>query len=475
MPSLSINVDPSACEPGGGVISGTFSSSIVEDVTIYLEDTNGTPQIRTFTAVSSGSFEFTSLGNDGYIITGVGSTSSLSSPISRTINCTSSGGGTTGCDVSISSVTITAGDGETATTATINASGTGTLEYSLDGGAFQSSNVFVIEPGVYIVLVRNTTDTTCSAIASFLISEPDSLSVVSPVRDWLPVGQDIIYTFTSPNAEPQPLALRIEVSSNGVNFATPILAGVLTLPPDSNKQYVANVAPYLEAMFTPGNPVLSGQDLALYKRYRIVAGELPGFNGETGTPELTTPEAFCLYATELTPIINRVITLTQSPNGINNSAFSGIETKVNVATSELTTRSVVLTGTTPEPCLKYPIQLYWLNRAGGWQTWVFDGKHEYEEETEEGVFWKDANGRTHLASVPGITEKVQVFSGFVPLSSYNTVFGVLSSIRKYHRDNNVWREVNTESGSYLKHKQGLRRKELNFSFTYAQSLTVQNA
>lgn len=477
MPSISISATPS-CDANGGVISGSWTASASQSATVSLYGTNtGVSSAEGYGGVDAGTFTFDNLPNDLYEVQVTGSVDGVSNLLELIVTCSAGGGGTGGtvCEIAITSVTITPGDAETATTATVNAVGSGPFEYSLDGGAFQSSNVFTVTPGTHFATVRNTTDTDCSAITSFLVSAPETLSVTSPSRDWLPVGQDINYTFTSPKATPQSLAIRIEVSRNGADFTSPLIAGVLILAPDSNKQYKANVAPYLEAMFSPTNPVLSGQDLALYKRYRLVAGELPGFNGTTGTAELTTPEAFCLYATELTPIVSGIITLSKAPNGVNSDVFPGVETKVDTTTNQLTTRSADMGGTGNSQCFNYPIQAYWLNRAGGWQTWVFGGKHEYEEETEEGTFWKDENDRTHLAHIPGITEKVKVFSGFIPLSAYNTVFGMLSAIRVYHRDNNVWREINIESGSYLKHKEGLRRKELNFSFTYAQTLTVQNA
>lgn len=477
MPGLHLDIESTECLSDGGAINCQYITDITQDLYFTITGDLGYSDNHSITGASgSAFFVFTGLPDDNYTITCEGSVTGAGNTEEITLTCTSTPPPST-CEIAISGVTITPGDTEI--TATVNASGSGTLEYNLDGGTYQSSPVFIVTPGTHTVRARVAAEATCAAQTTFLVTEPETLSVAMPSRDWLPVGdgQNISYTFTSPNAVPKALALRIEVSSNGINFTDPLTAGILSLAPDSNKQYTVNVAPYLEAMFSPINPKLTGQDFALYKRYRIVAGELPGFNGFTGTPELTTPEAFCLYATESTPIVDGFITLTKAPVGVNSSQFLGVETAVLTATNELRTRSINYDTENPNPevCYQYPIQLYWLNRAGGWQTWVFDGKHEYEEEAANPVYWKDENDRTHLAHYEGITQKVKVFSGFIPASVYDTVYGVVSAVRVYHRDNGVWREVNIEPGSFLNHKEGLRRKQLDFEFTYAQALTVQNA
>lgn len=388
------------------------------------------------------------------------------------VNCEASGSGT--CDVQLNGVTVNPGDGETATTVTIAATGTGTLEYSLNGGAFQSSPTFTVTPGIYIATVRQVATPDCSAVTSFTITAPEITSVTGPMRDWLPVGLPIYYTFQSPDAEPEQLTVTIEVSPNGIDYNGPIIAGTLILTPDSNGQYQANIAPYLEATFNPGAPILSGTDYKLFRRYRLAVGKLSVYDGVTGIPELYTPNAHALYATELTPFIDGIITLTKPPYGFSSSNFPGTRTEVDAVASVVQNIGMPYTGS-PDLCPKYPLHLYWLNRAGGWQSWVFDGKHDYGQETGEATMWQDENGFDHTATIEGVKEKVNVYSGFIPLASYDTVFGILSAIRVYHRDNGRFREVNLERGSFNRHKEGQRRKELNFSFTYAETLTVQNA
>lgn len=392
------------------------------------------------------------------------------------INCGGGGSGGNTCDVEIYDISITRTPEEQTATVTIGAYSAEPIQYSI-GGVYQSSNVFnLVAAGNYTVTVRKVSEPACLMEAGFIVSAPEALSVVSPNRDWLPVGLPIYYTFESKEAIPAPLTIRIEVSTNGVDFNAVEAAGIIVLPPDTNKQYKVNVAPYLEAMFNPGPPAMAGNDFNLFKLYRLMAGKASAYDGITGTPEITTPNARGLYATVLTPIINNKILLSKEPYGFPSSNFSGIITLVS---SDLINASIRNTPTpyagTPDQCPKNPLQLYWLNRSGGWQTWIFDGKHEEGQDIPEPTTWKDENNRTHRASFGGISETVNVYSGFIPLSAYDTVFGILSSIRVYSREGAVWREVNIEPGAYRKHKAGQRRKELNFSFTYAETLTVQNA
>jgi hypothetical protein len=334
--------------------------------------------------------------------------------------------------------------------------------------------VFTVTPGIYIITVRQVANPDCNAVYSFTVTAPDITSVTVPARDWLPVGQPVNYTFQSPDVEPELLVVKIEVSSNGIDYNEPIIAGTLTLTPDNLGQYVANIAPYLEATFNPGTPALAGVDYKLFRRYRLAVGKLSVYDGNSGAPELYTPNAHVLYATELSPIIGGYITLSRSPYGFNSTDFAGLRTEVDTTANVVENIGVPYAGGN-DVCPKYPLHLYWLNRAGGWQNWVFDGKHEYGQDIEEATTWEDASGFTHRASIEGVTETVNVYSGFVPLAAYDTVFTILSAIRVYHRDNGRFREINIETGSSQRHKEGLRRKELNFSFTYAEPLTVQNA
>jgi hypothetical protein len=294
--------------------------------------------------------------------------------------------------------------------------------------------------------------------------------VSSPSRDWLPAALPITYVFSSDTPTPLMLFIKLEVSSNGLDFNSPPVVEILNVTPDTSGNYTVNVAPYLEAMFEPGYPMFTGQDFGLFRKYRMQVGEAPGYTGYTGTAELTTTPAHVLCASVQTEAVNGVYPLTTYPGFVNNSSFPGVETKVTISTNQLTTRPVPVATVPNMPCFPYPIELYWLNRSGGWQMWVFGQKHEYEQEITAPVTWQDSEHRTHVASLPPIKEKVNVYSGYIPLAAFNTVFGLLASVRVFHLDKGKFREVQISPGTFQRHKEGQRRKELNFTITYAEPL-----
>lgn len=305
---------------------------------------------------------------------------------------------------------------------------------------------------------------------------PGDLELIgTPDWDWMPVFQPILYLFenTSVSALTDPsITVKIEVSHNGTDFTAPITAGILKLLPNASDQYTVNPAPYLAALFTVGVPVI-GIDQSLYKVYRLSADFSDLYDG-TGTPTIITDPAYCLYASALSIQEDGVDTiLSMEPTQGYNPEFYGILTQINAATNTITNTNEEPADSPLLPCAKYPKQLYWLNRWGGWQTWVFDGKHEYEEEVGDEVTWQDEASLTHTASIAPVLQRVAVKSGFVPKAIYDTITTIRHSILVYHKDNNAWREVNIERGSFPLFKEGDKRRECNFTFTYAEPLTIQ--
>lgn len=292
----------------------------------------------------------------------------------------------------------------------------------------------------------------------------------APARDWLPAGRPITYTFTHVSPSYTGVAaFRVEVSANGSDFTGAKVAGVVYLPRESTGSYSLNVAPYLEALFSISPPFI-GTDSSLFLKYRVLAWELADY--DDGPDPLITTAAHALNAVVEVPIVSGLITLS-NPLPVPFAGFSEIRTTVNTTTNAVT--NAVVAGEGMERCTLYPMQFYWLNRAGGWQTWVFNGKHEYAQDISEPSTWTDENYQVHRAMFPPISQTVRVFSGVIPLASFDTVYSILSSIRVFHLDGSIYREVNIDSGEYLRHKEGQRRKQLDFGFTYAETLTVQNA
>lgn len=311
-----------------------------------------------------------------------------------------------------------------------------------------------------------------------MAAEGDDIALLtSPAEDWMPVFAPILYVFqrTGPGLAFYPtLIVKIEVSHNGTDFTDPITAGIISIPIGTLDRYTVNPAPYMVSMFSVGPPV-EGVDTQLYKYYRLVVGRSDVYDGTTGTPEITTDGAYCVYAVELPELQEAITTLSLSPVFGYYDGYSGIETYIDHDFMEVSNNIVSPFEPPVNVCPQYPKYMYWLNRFGGWQAWVFNGKHEYEDEVAEGVTWQDANGNTHTASLGPVQHKCAVKSGFVPKSIYDTISGIRHAIKVYHNDNGTWREVNIERGSYPKYKEGDKRREVNFSFTYAEPLTIQTA
>lgn len=302
--------------------------------------------------------------------------------------------------------------------------------------------------------------------------------ITSPPADWMPVFQPILYVFEvdGPVLFTYPtLIVTIEVSHNGIDFTAPIvLTAAISQPIGSLSRFTVNPAPHLAALFSVGYPV-EGTDTQLFKLYRLKVGRSNDYDG-TGTPEITTDPAYCAYAVDL-PVLGlpAYTALTSSPIEGYNPDFLGVFTFITGEGDSITNEFTAPPDVPVLPCTKYPKHMYWLNRFGGWQAWVFDGKHEYEDEVIEGVTWIDAAGATHTASVGPVQHKCSVKSGFVSKSVYDTIAGIRHAIKVYHKDGEEWREVNVERGSYARYKEGDKRREVNFTFTYANPTTIQQA
>ncbi len=85
------------------------------------------------------------------------------------------------CNISgatASAGTIACNGGTTSLTVTATTTGaTGTLEYSINGGAYQSGNIFTVPAGTYTATVREVSNTGCNATATAVtVSEPAAIS-----------------------------------------------------------------------------------------------------------------------------------------------------------------------------------------------------------------------------------------------------------------------------------------------------------
>lgn len=476
MPDIIIQASSQCETTTGGKITGSWSAVRLQDATVtaYGTSTSGVFS-ETYENSAGGSFAFDSLPNDLYEVSVTGTEDGASNIVELNVSCSVTPP-PSGCDLELSKIKVTPKTGlNNNGTAIITVFGSGAIQYSLDNVEWQTSNEFTgLDAGAYTAYIRKSSQHSCAIQQGFVISFVQDFTLLTgPNRDWLPVELPITYTFQNPGAF-DTINVRVEASDNGVDFNNPAIAGVLNVLPDSFNQYTVNPAPYLAALFAPGVPVF-GIDNRLFRLYRLAVGRTSQFDG-TGEPELYTVPARCLYASALTfPEINGDLILSHPPTAAFNQDYAGIFTKVDAVLQAVTNTATDIEPGAMAPCPKYPLHLYWLNRFGGWQSWVFDAKHEYEDEVGEGETWQDEYGHTHAASVGPVVSRVNVFSGHVSKAAFETIHTIRHSIKVYHRDGNNWREVILDRGSFPKYKAGDKRREVNFSFAYSEPILMQHA
>lgn len=172
-----------SCDGGGGLISGSWSAVNIQNATVTIFG-----NITLYTATQSysnsggGNFSFPGLPDDAYDVTLNGSADGDATPKFISIAC---GPQPTSCDLEIGSVaTIPTTDGLNNGKATINATGTGTIEYSLNGQTWQTSKIFLnLSVGVYTAFIRKQNQISCGDQFEFQISAAAVLGCTNPEAD----------------------------------------------------------------------------------------------------------------------------------------------------------------------------------------------------------------------------------------------------------------------------------------------------
>ncbi len=126
---------------------------------------------------------------------------------------------------------------------------------------------------------------------------------------------------------------------------------------------------------------------------------------------------------------------------------------------------------------KYPIHLYWLNRQGGWDSYVFNWKHEYSEEVSGGVQYRDADFIPRYSSRGDDIETVNVRSGMLPDTDgmtakqrFNALVNIRRSIQVYEFRGAERIPVIINEGSFTKYRVDERFFEISFQMKYAPLL-----
>jgi len=145
-------------------VGGTGSITVMGGVSYVI--TSGT----TINTTGAASGVFSSLLAGSYVFTATnaaGCTATASASLNNPAACILTG-------VSATAGTITCNGGTTTLTATTT--GTNAVQYSLNGGAFQSGNTFTVPAGSYIITARETANNSCTATStSVVVAQPSAI------------------------------------------------------------------------------------------------------------------------------------------------------------------------------------------------------------------------------------------------------------------------------------------------------------
>jgi hypothetical protein len=167
---------PSAISFSGSVTSSILSAGGTGSITVAA--TGGTGA-KTYVITSGTTINTT--GATSGVFTGLlaGSysfTTTDANSCTATTSVTLADGAACAISVSASAGTITCNGGTTTLTA-IQSGGVGSIQYSLNGGAFQSSNTFTVGAGSYTVTAREASRTSCSATSSSVsVTQPTAIN-----------------------------------------------------------------------------------------------------------------------------------------------------------------------------------------------------------------------------------------------------------------------------------------------------------
>jgi hypothetical protein len=179
--AITLNATPS-CNNGSGVILVTWSSDQSQSYQVELYRSPSTfIDSEGYPASESGQHEFANLADGTYYVRVEGSIDGVKQVNNIVIDCTVP----ISCDLEITGIATTqATAGQNDGTATINATGTGTIEYSINGAAWQTSSQFSnLAAGVYTAAIRQQTNTTCGDEGSFEITVQHVSGCTNPEAD----------------------------------------------------------------------------------------------------------------------------------------------------------------------------------------------------------------------------------------------------------------------------------------------------
>lgn len=278
--------------------------------------------------------------------------------------------------------------------------------------------------------------------------------------DWSPVHLPVLFIFQAEPTEagtPRPVLCCVDASED--NGATWFLCGKMRRRPGGNKLVQFNVSEFLKSRFAILAPE-PGLDPNLSLRYRVRVGFATDFTGgETG--ELLRIDTLhvvngAALNSGLGSYLSDLIPLPEGfPYLLSKITSAGVSNQTHVA------------GLTPAACPPYPLRLTWLNQRGGWNSFVFTGKHEHGTDTQDGIPWVDETGADRYASRGVVRDTVKVYSDRLLPELASLVRTIRKSVQVYEVPAaGSLIPVLVQEGSFVDFRRGEKAPTVDFVISY---------
>jgi hypothetical protein len=126
-------------------------------------------------------------------------------------------------------------------------------------------------------------------------------------------------------------------------------------------------------------------------------------------------------------------------------------------------------------CTDTAMNIAWLNADGGWQNYIFPGKHQYKVETGVATTFKN-NDIVKYSERKGVFDAVTAFSQYVPRHHIDYVASLKVGVQAflYNADTEDWDiPILIQADPYLKYTDKKELYLLSVDFIYATEKIIQ--
>ncbi len=128
-----------------------------------------------------------------------------------------------------------------------------------------------------------------------------------------------------------------------------------------------------------------------------------------------------------------------------------------------------------EDC-RYPIELHWLNRKGGWDSFVFTFPHTWGHSISGGTRFTDNSNTARYTARGRVNQTVTVQSQHLPPIIQQAVSRIRESLQVYeYRPDTAerWLPVTIAEGDFPLYTDGDQLRQISFDMQYSKAITVQ--